>query len=126
MNLYYVCENRQWVGKDVYYVDTRYWEIPENGTIRKGSYSGGVYVYDKAFVYVESVPFWRYGWEIEDSLDVACLAENYAKVERLLETNGSYTYYACKQASPPDMINGYNRPKGNGNNDPHNVQTPYR
>ncbi len=123
---YYVCENRQWVGHDAYYVDTRHWEIPENGTVRRGAYSSIVYVYDTSFVHVETVPFWRYGWELEDSLGMACLVANYAKVERLLGTDGSYTYYACKQAASPTLMNNYNRPKGGMTDAGHNVQTLYR
>ena len=76
--------------------------------------------------HVETVPFWRYGWELEDSLGMACLVANYAKVERLLGTDGSYTYYACKQAASPTLMNNYNRPKGGMTDAGHNVQTLYR
>ena len=97
-----VCINRQWEGRGLFFVETRYYRTDvEDGTVQKGNYSNIIYV----FSIDNGVGRWRTGWPIDAELGIGCTNSNYG--ETMVKDNITYS---CTDVQPDPMgrINGPN------------------
>ena len=94
-----VCINRQWVGKNAYFADTRYYKPGEEGDVRKGDYTNNVYVFSTD----AGVSFWRLGWSIDYELGTGCTS---SKSGQELEKDGKTYSCAPVPADPMGRVLG--------------------
>ena len=85
-----VCISRQWVQKGASFVDTRYYNKPdEDGAVQKGDYTHNVYVFEG---------IWRIGYEKDFELGEGCTASKNGKT-----VTKEGTKYSCAPIQPNAM-----------------------